>query len=134
MLTECLWFEVAVISVVSPVWSSDCHLGVLDSPPVPEGDVVLGAGEEDHEGEGGDGGEAVDDDEGEEEGRLDGEEVGAGGPGVDQLPLLPQLGPAETEAGLGWPGWRGLERGGAGGRAQGGQVEAVGDGGHQAEH
>ena len=95
---------------------------------------MLGAGEEDHEGEGGDGGEAVDDDEGQEEGRLDVEEVGAGGAGVDELPLLPQLGPAETEAGLGRPGGRGLEGGGAGGLAEGHQVEAVGDGRHQAEH
>lgn len=95
---------------------------------------MLGAGEEDHEGEGGDGGEAVDDDEGEEEGRLDVEEVSAGGPGVDQLPLLPQLRPAQTEAGLGGPGGRGLEGGRAGGRRQRHQVEAVGDGRHQAEH
>ena len=95
---------------------------------------MFGAGEEDHEGEGGDGGEAVDEDEGEEEGRLDVEEVGAGGAGVDELPLLPQLRAAETEAGLGRPGGRGLERGRAGGRGQRHQVEAVGDGGHQAEH
>ena len=113
---------------------SDCHLCVLNAPPVPEGDVVLGAGEEDHEGEGGDGSEAVDDDEGYKEGRLDVEEVRAGGAGVDELPLLPQLRAAETEAGLGRPGGRGLERGGAGGLTEGHQVEAVGDGGHQAEH
>ena len=95
---------------------------------------MLGAGEEDHEGEGGDCGEAVDDDEGYEEGRLDIEEVRAGGAGVDELPLLPQLRPTQTEAGLGGPGGRGLEGGRAGGRGQRHQVEAVGDGRHQAEH
>ena len=76
---------------MSPICPSDGHLGVLDAPPVPEGDVVFGAGEEEHEGEGGDGGEGVDDDEGEEERGLDVEEVRAGGAGVDQLPLLPEL-------------------------------------------
>ena len=39
-----------------------------------------------------------------------------------------------TETGLCRPGGRGLERGRAGGRAQGDQVEAVRDGRHQAEH
>ena len=135
LLAECLWFlTVSHSAQLSPLSLSGSHLGVLDAPPVPEGDVVFGAGEEEHEGEGGDGAEAVDDDEGEEEGGLDVEQVRAGGAGVDELALLPQLGPAETEAGLGRPAGRGLEGGRAGGRAQGDQVEAVGDGGHQAEH
>ena len=71
--------------------SSHSLLCLLDPPPVPEGDVVLGAGEEDHEGEGGDGTEGVEEGEGEEEGRLYGEDVRAGGAGVDELSLLPEL-------------------------------------------
>ena len=110
------------------------QLRLLDAPPVSEGDVVLGAGQEDHEGEGGHCAEDVDDGEGEEEGGLDCQEVRTGGAGVDELPLLPQGGLAETEAGLGWPGGRGGHRGGAVRRAEGHQVEAVGDGGHEAEH
>ena len=79
-------------SVLSPrpLPHSVCQLGLLDAPPVSEGDVVLGAGQEDHEGEGGHCAEDVDDGEGEEEGGLDGQEVRTGGAGVDELPLLPQ--------------------------------------------
>ena len=52
---------------------------------------MLGAGEEDHEGEGGDGTEGVEEGKGEQEGRLYSEEVSAGGAGVDELSLLPEL-------------------------------------------
>ena len=125
-----------VSSLLSPLSLSHsvCQLTFLDAPPVPEGHVVLRAGEDDHEGEGGEGPEGVEDGEGEEEGRLDGENVLAGDAGIDELPLLPEVGWTETEAGLVRPGGRGVEGRGTGGRAEGGQVEGVGDGGHQAEH
>ena len=95
------------------------------------------AREEEHEGEGAEHAEDVEEGEADQEWRLDGQEVATVGAGVDQLPALPQ-GPApgrgQTQAGGCWPGGGGLDRRGAGGGQQGEEVEQVGDAWHQTEH
>ena len=95
---------------------------------------MLGAGQQEHEGEAADESQCVEDDEADQEWRLGAGQLLAALARVHELAPPPELGLGEAEAGVGGPGSGAAEGRGAGGGGQGDQVQGVADGGHQTEH
>ena len=95
---------------------------------------MLGAGQEHHVGEAADEAHDVEDDEADQERGLGASQMVTAEARVHQLSPPPQPGAGEAEARVGGPGGGAAQGRGAGGGGQGDQVQAVADGGHQAEN
>jgi len=100
--------------------------------PISEGEVVFGAGEEQHVGEGGDHGEKVEDGEREQHRVEECVDLCTARTRIDQLSVLPETGLTETETGERWPAWRRRRLGAVRG-VESDQVQQVGDGADQGE-